>query len=164
MDGVWNQARLGSVASLGVQQSALGVGNLTYGTSASDESISPSDGIHPTYNNYVQGPGATGMDPSSIETEVTSKGTLFPERPGQLNCDFYMRTGNCKYQLSCRFNHPKERASSLPNCIISPLGLPLRQVSSFTLLHIYTLSEFLFFSLFNMFLFSSRKERLYNCM
>ena len=135
-----------------------------YGTSASDESISPSDGIHPTYNNYVQGPGATGMDPSSIETEVTSKGTLFPERPGQLNCDFYMRTGNCKYQLSCRFNHPKERASSLPNCIISPLGLPLRQVSSFTLLHIYTLSEFLFFSLFNMFLFSSRKERLYNCM
>ena len=101
-----------------------------YGTASSNNEAS-SGSIHSSYNSYVLGSAATGF-PSAIQSNVISKDAVFPERPGQLDCHYYMKTGDCKYGMTCRFNHPKERASSLPNCIISPLGLPLRQVSSLT--------------------------------
>ncbi|KAG6431870.1 hypothetical protein SASPL_103440 [Salvia splendens] len=44
----------------------------------------------------------------------------FPQRPGQPDCKYYMRTGDCKYGPSCRYNHTEF------NCALSPLGLPLR--------------------------------------
>ena len=30
----------------------------------------------------------------------------YPSRPGQKACDFYMRTGGCKYGMKCKFDHP----------------------------------------------------------
>lgn len=38
-------------------------------------------------------------------------GELLPERPGALNCVYYMRTGSCGYGGRCRFNHPRDRAA-----------------------------------------------------
>ncbi|KAK9159433.1 hypothetical protein Syun_005774 [Stephania yunnanensis] len=51
---------------------------------------------------------------------------VFPERPGQPECQFYMKTGDCKFGAVCRFHHPRERLIPAPNCLLSPLGLPLR--------------------------------------
>ncbi|XP_062203533.1 zinc finger CCCH domain-containing protein 66-like isoform X2 [Phragmites australis] len=51
---------------------------------------------------------------------------IFPERPDQPECQFYMKTGDCKFGAVCKFNHPKERLIPAPNCALSPLGLPLR--------------------------------------
>lgn len=36
-------------------------------------------------------------------------GGPYPERPGEPNCVYYIRTGQCGYGLSCRFNHPPDR-------------------------------------------------------
>ncbi|XP_019168489.1 PREDICTED: zinc finger CCCH domain-containing protein 32 [Ipomoea nil] len=50
----------------------------------------------------------------------------FPERPGQPECQHYMKTGNCKFGSSCRYHHPPGWNSSNINIASSPLGLPLR--------------------------------------
>lgn len=52
--------------------------------------------------------------------------SVFPERPGQPECQFYMKTGDCKFGGVCRFHHPRERLLPAPDCVLSPLGLPLR--------------------------------------
>ena len=46
----------------------------------------------------------------------------FPQRPGQPDCKYYMRSGDCKYGPSCRYNHTES------NCVLNPLRLPLRPV------------------------------------
>jgi serine/threonine-protein kinase/endoribonuclease IRE1 len=54
----------------------------------------------------------------------TSSGTSileFPRRPGYPPCDFYVKTGHCRFGESCRFDHPPEYAVRL-----SHQGLPLR--------------------------------------
>ncbi|XP_057822205.1 zinc finger CCCH domain-containing protein 66 isoform X4 [Cryptomeria japonica] len=33
----------------------------------------------------------------------------YPERPGEPDCSYYMRTGLCGYGMGCRFNHPPNR-------------------------------------------------------
>lgn len=52
----------------------------------------------------------------------------FPERPGQPDCKYYMRTGDCKYGPSCRYNHMPDWDVAKSNCALSALGLPLRPV------------------------------------
>jgi hypothetical protein len=56
--------------------------------------------------------------------------SVFPERPGQPECQFYMKTGDCKFGAVCRFHHPRERLIPAPDCVLSAIGLPLRPVSS----------------------------------
>ncbi|KAK8961109.1 hypothetical protein KSP40_PGU007762 [Platanthera guangdongensis] len=60
---------------------------------------------------------------------ASQRGSVFPERPGEPECQFYVKTGDCKFGAVCRFHHPRERIIPTPNCILSPLGLPLRPVS-----------------------------------
>lgn len=68
--------------------------------------------------------GAYQFLPSSIGPSSSSqKESKFPERPGQPNCQYYMKTRDCKYGSLCRYNHPPEVVA------LSPMGLPLRQVS-----------------------------------
>ncbi|EPS73916.1 hypothetical protein M569_00840, partial [Genlisea aurea] len=33
----------------------------------------------------------------------------FPERPGALDCSYFLRTGTCAYGRNCRYNHPRSR-------------------------------------------------------
>ncbi|KAF7804820.1 BTB/POZ domain-containing protein [Senna tora] len=54
----------------------------------------------------------------------SQKEQLFPERPGEPECQYYLRTGDCKYGLACRFHHPRDRTATRP--LLSPIGLPLR--------------------------------------
>ncbi|GAB4829640.1 hypothetical protein Ancab_019302 [Ancistrocladus abbreviatus] len=50
----------------------------------------------------------------------------FPERPGQPECQYYLKTGDCKFGSSCRYHHPPERAAYAAASFLSPLGFPLR--------------------------------------
>ncbi|KAG2693508.1 hypothetical protein I3760_08G100500 [Carya illinoinensis] len=67
---------------------------------------------------YPSLPSST--DPSSS----IHKEQAFPERPGEPECQYYMRTGDCKFGLSCRYHHPQDRV--FPKPVLSPIGLPLR--------------------------------------
>ncbi|XP_074590548.1 zinc finger CCCH domain-containing protein 3-like isoform X3 [Curcuma longa] len=49
----------------------------------------------------------------------------FPERPDQPKCQFYMKTGSCKFGSSCKYHHPKEMNQVSP-CFMGPFGLPHR--------------------------------------
>lgn len=51
---------------------------------------------------------------------------VFPERPGQPECQYYMKTGDCKFGASCKYHHPPDWVLSKANCVLSPIGLPLR--------------------------------------
>ena len=46
-------------------------------------------------------------------TEMTSEG--YPVRPGQGDCSFYMKTGQCKFGATCKWNHPHKGVSGLPD-------------------------------------------------
>ena len=74
--------------------------------------------------------GAAGSYPhlpsSAGQSSAGAKEHRFPERPGEPECQYYMRTGNCKFGASCRYHHPPDRAAA---AILGPLGLPLRPVS-----------------------------------
>ncbi|WOL01368.1 zinc finger CCCH domain-containing protein ZFN-like isoform X1 [Canna indica] len=67
-----------------------------------------------------------GTDSVPMGLYAVSRENIFPERPGQPECQFYMKTGDCKFGAVCRFHHPRERLIPAPNCVLSPLGLPLR--------------------------------------
>ncbi|KAK9015378.1 hypothetical protein V6N11_006489 [Hibiscus sabdariffa] len=71
---------------------------------------------------YPSMPSSTGFS-SSNQKEHT-----FPERPGEPECQYYLRTGDCKFGSSCRYHHPRDRVVPQTNCILSPMGLPLRPV------------------------------------
>ncbi|KAG6424324.1 hypothetical protein SASPL_114739 [Salvia splendens] len=52
----------------------------------------------------------------------------YPERPGEPECSFFLKTGDCKFRSNCKFNHPKNRGfKGKPNTYtLSDKGLPLR--------------------------------------
>ncbi|CAO2833021.1 unnamed protein product [Amaranthus hypochondriacus] len=50
---------------------------------------------------------------SSANNEQVMQSDEFPVRPGQPDCDFFMKTGDCKYRAACRYNHPISRSSKL---------------------------------------------------
>ncbi|GAB4851257.1 hypothetical protein Ancab_030554 [Ancistrocladus abbreviatus] len=100
------------VASL--TQSTVGAGQL-YGITP----LSPSD------------PAYTGSFPSLTSAGASSDGQKehsFPQRPGQPECQYYLKTGECKFGSSCRYHHPPEWVALAPavSCALSQMGLPLR--------------------------------------
>ncbi|MBA0741523.1 hypothetical protein Gogos_014671 [Gossypium gossypioides] len=64
----------------------------------------------------------SSMSPSS----GNQNNQTFPERPGEPECQYYLRTGDCKFGSSCRYHHPRDKVAPWTNCILSPMGLPLR--------------------------------------
>ncbi|KAJ6743954.1 PROTEIN PHOSPHATASE RELATED [Salix purpurea] len=113
----WNaySGQLGSVSSPESQQQT---GNSQiYGTSRQSESVNA--GSQGTFSPYRSGSVPLGF--YALQRE-----SVFPERPGQPECQFYMKTGDCKFGAVCRFHHPRERLIPTPDCVLSPIGLPLR--------------------------------------
>lgn len=78
------------------------------------------------YGPYMQGSSAVGLPAHQATQAVGGQETVFPERPGQPECQYYMKTGDCKFGSTCRYHHPKDRATPSPTCHLSPMGLPLR--------------------------------------
>ncbi|KAB1214031.1 Zinc finger CCCH domain-containing protein 58 [Morella rubra] len=80
--------------------------------------------LYPAAPTYT---GAYQTLPSSFGPSSSSQKELsFPERPGQPECQYYMRTGDCKFGSSCRYHHPPELVAPPSNVVLSPMGLPLR--------------------------------------
>ncbi|KAK8710777.1 hypothetical protein V6N13_146087 [Hibiscus sabdariffa] len=50
----------------------------------------------------------------------------FPVRPGQPECSYFMKTGDCKFKSNCKYHHPKSRSAKPAPCVLSDKGLPLR--------------------------------------
>ncbi|TYH75605.1 hypothetical protein ES332_D04G030600v1 [Gossypium tomentosum] len=114
----WNAygGQLASVSSSENLQQTNG-NNQIYGTSRPNESAS--GGSQALFSQFRSGSAPVGF--YALQRE-----NVFPERPGELECQFYMKTGDCKFGAVCRFHHPRERVLPAPDCILSPIGLPLR--------------------------------------
>ncbi|CAM6041903.1 unnamed protein product [Sphagnum compactum] len=63
---------------------------------------------HPT---WVPVGGIANWKEVTASVTPTDPATL-PQRPGETVCAYYMKTGECKYGIKCRFDHPKERPES----------------------------------------------------
>ncbi|XP_062182439.1 zinc finger CCCH domain-containing protein 63-like isoform X6 [Phragmites australis] len=85
----------------------------------SHQSETPGMGDQGIFSSYQAGSVPIGL--YAVQRE-----NVFPERPDQPECQFYMKTGDCKFGAVCKFHHPKERTIPTPNCALSSLGLPLR--------------------------------------
>lgn len=48
-----------------------------------------------------------------------------PQRPGEPECTFYIKTGECKFGPSCKFHHPLNRPD--PSVKLTLAGLPRRE-------------------------------------
>lgn len=115
------QGQLGSVSSSENLQ-ASGNGQM-YGTSRQSEPVN--GGSQGAFSPYRSGTLPVGI--YALQTE-----NVFPERPGHPECQFYMKTGDCKFGAVCKFHHPRERLIPAPDCLLSPICLPLRPVSCLT--------------------------------
>lgn len=113
----WNtyMGQLGSVSSPEGQQQTAGNSPIYGGASRGGESGVPMSPVA----GYRSGTAPAGY-------YALQRDNVFPERPGQPECQYYMKTGDCKFGAVCRFHHPKERIIPAPDCILSPMGLPLR--------------------------------------
>ncbi|GJM92075.1 hypothetical protein PR202_ga08503 [Eleusine coracana subsp. coracana] len=45
----------------------------------------------------------------AMDSGATMQPGPYPERPGEPDCTYYLRTGLCRFGMSCRFNHPPDR-------------------------------------------------------
>ncbi|KAI3454954.1 hypothetical protein Pfo_011617 [Paulownia fortunei] len=52
----------------------------------------------------------------------------YPERPGEPECSFFLKTGDCKFKSKCKFHHPKNRnpKAEANSFALNEEGLPLR--------------------------------------
>ncbi|CAI9752606.1 unnamed protein product [Fraxinus pennsylvanica] len=73
--------------------------------------------------NYRATPSA---DNPLRKSYISMQDEEFPERPGQPECDYFVKTGNCKFRSACRYHHPKDRKPRPDERVLSEKGLPLR--------------------------------------
>ncbi|XP_060675517.1 zinc finger CCCH domain-containing protein 37 isoform X2 [Ziziphus jujuba] len=50
------------------------------------------------------------IDPRLAQPTV-GVATIYPQRPGQIECDYYMKTGECKFGERCKYHHPIDRSA-----------------------------------------------------
>ena len=62
---------------------------------------------------------ATSTNASTIRQVATNTNAslgqnenVYPERPGEQECQYYMRRGECKYGARCKFHHPARDQST----------------------------------------------------
>lgn len=97
------------------------------------QSTQPSVGAGPVYGITQLPPSSTaytGQYLSSTSYAVPSSSSqkehAFPDRPGQPECQYYLRTGDCKFGASCKYHHPPEWNAQKSVVLLSPMGLPMR--------------------------------------
>lgn len=119
MRRLYFQGQLGSASPSPSQQQARG--NAQYYSSPRQGEMSTAGAPPGSFSSYH-----IGSVPSGVYG--LQRDNVFPERPNEPECQFYMKTGDCKFGPVCRFHHPRERTISIPDCMLSSLGLPLRPV------------------------------------
>uniref|UniRef100_A0ACD5VE61 Uncharacterized protein n=1 Tax=Avena sativa TaxID=4498 RepID=A0ACD5VE61_AVESA len=53
----------------------------------------------------------TGSSYDNSTRPENAEETMYPERPGEPECNYYMRHGSCKFQMDCKYHHPAVRLS-----------------------------------------------------
>lgn len=76
----------------------------------------------------------TAVSTSLVPSNSRHIGYNFPERPGQPECQYYVKTGNCKFGATCKYHHPPDWSVTQRNSVLSPLGFPIRPVCIITLI------------------------------
>ncbi|XWS37161.1 hypothetical protein CRYUN_Cryun19dG0019200 [Craigia yunnanensis] len=84
----------------------------------------PERSLHPTPSYVMSKPSTettvyTHHQPQMVVDE-------FPERPGQPECTYFLKTGDCKFKSNCKYHHPKNRVANPAPCAFNDKGLPLR--------------------------------------
>lgn len=74
------------------------------------------------------------IDPRLTQPVLTYGPTVYPQRPGQIECDYYMKTGVCKFGERCKFHHPIDRSvptqqAQQQSVKLTLAGLPRREGS-----------------------------------
>ncbi|XP_060204493.1 zinc finger CCCH domain-containing protein 67 isoform X3 [Lycium barbarum] len=88
--------------------------------------------VYPTSEKRLPTPPAFAMNNPATKTNFYPRPQQpllideYPERPGQPECSFFIKTGDCKYKSNCKFHHPKSRISKANSSILNDKGLPLR--------------------------------------
>ncbi|KAJ9562974.1 hypothetical protein OSB04_008134 [Centaurea solstitialis] len=74
------------------------------------------------------------VDPRIGQTTLGLGPTIYPQRPGQTECDHYMKTGECMFGERCRYHHPVDRTAHalsaevlINNVKLTLAGLPRRE-------------------------------------
>eukprot|EP00267_Zea_mays_P052408 XP_020405461.2 uncharacterized LOC100382893 isoform X1 [Zea mays] len=67
--------------------------------------IVPAVALNPAAN-FLQ-----SFDFHATHVPVEPMPMIYPQRPGEIVCDFYMKTGSCKYAQNCKFHHPFDRSA-----------------------------------------------------
>ncbi|XVF31813.1 hypothetical protein REPUB_Repub17cG0025800 [Reevesia pubescens] len=65
-------------------------------------------------NNAVSNKSADNIEEAILRLKINdnnqevgvSKSASYPDRPGEPDCPYYLRTGSCGFGSNCRFNHP----------------------------------------------------------
>ncbi|XP_040361676.1 zinc finger CCCH domain-containing protein 37 [Rosa chinensis] len=87
------------------------------------------------FNMGVANPAAF-TNQTLAQPTVGASPTVYPQRFGQAECEYYMKTGECKYGAQCRFHHPIDRPavalsttkpSQQENVKLTLAGLPRRE-------------------------------------
>ncbi|KAL0348700.1 UNVERIFIED_CONTAM: Zinc finger CCCH domain-containing protein 34 [Sesamum angustifolium] len=95
-------------------------------------SAQPTVGPGPIYGLTQLSPSATAYTGPFLSVTSTGPSSSsqkehpFPERPGQPECQYYLKTGDCKFGATCKYHHPPEWSAPKINFVLSPMGLPLR--------------------------------------
>jgi serine/threonine-protein kinase/endoribonuclease IRE1 len=116
--GVISFARVAAAAAPGAQPGSAAAAAGSPGGIGRDSRDGMSNGVS-------NGGGADGAAPvvgyALAEEEEPLFTPNFPLRPGKQHCEFYTKTGHCKYGHECVFDHPPEYAVAL-----TEQGLPYR--------------------------------------
>ncbi|XP_057453334.1 zinc finger CCCH domain-containing protein 37 isoform X2 [Lotus japonicus] len=107
-----------SIAALGSSVLASSATNLNIGA------LNPALSVYQAYEPRLSNP----------TSQVGIAGPIYPQRPGQIECDFYMKNGECKFGERCKFHHPIDRSAPLlskqasqQTVKLTPAGLPRRE-------------------------------------
>ncbi|ONM41326.1 Zinc finger CCCH domain-containing protein 37 [Zea mays] len=92
--------------------------------------IVPAVALNPAAN-FLQ-----SFDFHATHVPVEPMPMIYPQRPGEIVCDFYMKTGSCKYAQNCKFHHPfdrsaphsKENEDTQQPVALTLAGLPRREI------------------------------------
>jgi hypothetical protein len=102
-------------------------------------------GGHKTKKVLSHGPSIKGvlkkMSPQVSQAQLSCppKDIVVPESLSQPECPPFMKKREYKYGVDLKDRLPKNKFIPSPNCVLNPVGLPLRPVR--TIFHSFTLSQ-----------------------
>lgn len=55
---------------------------------------------------------------------------LFPLQQGEKECSYYLKTGQCKFAITCKFDHPQPDGTTSVSASARPFYLTVQSLSS----------------------------------